>query len=62
MEIGSKCLFASILDIRTKKAKGKKLEKHEQEFYRDNRALIDLERKYSAEELEDKKALDDLLG
>lgn len=54
MEIGE-CLFSSVLSIRTKKAKGKKLEKWEQDYYRDNRDLIDLKKKKSAEE----KALQD---
>lgn len=35
-------LFASVLRIRSKKAKGKKLEKWEEDFYRENRHLIDL--------------------
>lgn len=34
-------LFASVLRIRSKKAKGKKLEKWEEEFYQDNKKLID---------------------
>ena len=41
MEIGES-LFSSVLNIRQKKAKGKKLEKYEQEFYRENRNLVDL--------------------
>lgn len=41
MEIGE-CQFSSILSIRSKKAKHKKLEKYEQEYYQDNRSLIDL--------------------
>lgn len=41
MEIGE-CQFSSILNIRSKKAKHKKLEKYEQEFYQENKALIDL--------------------
>jgi len=40
-EIGD-CAFANIVSIRSKKAKGKKLEKWEQEFYRENRDKIDL--------------------
>lgn len=40
-EIGD-CQFSSILGIRSKKAKHKKLEKYEQEFYQENKALIDL--------------------
>lgn len=35
-------LFANILSLRQKKAKGKKLEKWEKDFYKENRALIDL--------------------
>lgn len=35
MEIGE-CLFSTVLGIRDKKARGKKLEKHEQEFVRRN--------------------------
>lgn len=43
-------VFSSVLNIRQKKAKGKKLEKWEQDFYRDNKDLCDLRKKYSAEE------------
>lgn len=35
-------LFGSVLRIRQKKAKGKKLDKVEEEFYRENRKLVDL--------------------
>lgn len=53
MEIGES-LFASVVSIRQKKAKGKKLEKHEQEFYRENKTLIDFNKseKRSKEEQE----------
>lgn len=61
MEIGES-LFSQILNIRIKKAKGKKLEKWEQEFYRDNKTLIDLDVKYSEEELEEQKRLNALLN
>lgn len=37
-------LFASILHIRSKKSKRKKLENWEQEFYNENRHLIDFDR------------------
>jgi hypothetical protein len=50
MEIGGECLFSSILDIRRKKAKGKKLEKYEQEFYRTNKSAIDLKVRLSEED------------
>lgn len=49
MEIGD-CLFAQIVRIREKKAKGKKLDKSEQEFYRKNRDLVDIKRHYSEAE------------
>ena len=48
-EIGD-CLFAQIVRIRDKKAKGKKLDKSEQEFYRKNRSLIDIKTHYSEAE------------
>ena len=35
-------LLASVLHIRQKKAKGQKLEKWEQEFYKANKALVDM--------------------
>lgn len=41
MEIGE-CLFANILKIREKLASGKKLDASEQEWYRRNKAMIDL--------------------
>lgn len=44
MEIGES-LFSSVVNIRQKKAKGKKLEKYEQEFYNENKALIDFKQK-----------------
>ena len=34
-------LLASVLHVRSKKAKGKKLEKWEQEFYKENKSLVD---------------------
>jgi len=40
-EIGD-CFFAQIVNIRNKKARGKKLEKYEREFYNANRDAIDL--------------------
>lgn len=45
-EIGD-CLFAQIVRIRDKKAKGKQLDKSEREFYRKNKDLIDLKQKYT---------------
>lgn len=50
-EIGD-CLFAQIVQIRDKKAKGKKLNKEEREWYKHNREKVDFKTKYSAAEEE----------
>ena len=42
--------FSTVLGIRQKKAKGKKLEKWEQEFYQNNRQICDLRKRYTEEE------------
>lgn len=57
-EIGD-CLFAQIVNIRNKRAKGKKLDRGEQEFYRRNQKIIDLQNRYTAQ---DNAALDLWLG
>ena len=49
MEIGE-CTFSNMVSIRSKRQKGKKLEKWEEDFYRENRSKIDLPQKYSREE------------
>lgn len=56
MEIGE-CLFSQIINIRQKRASGKKLEKWEQEFYRANKDLIDLKAKYTEEEKAEQQRL-----
>jgi hypothetical protein len=48
-EIGEGIL-STVINIRHKKNRGRKLEKHEQEFYRENKQLIDLKTRYTAEE------------
>lgn len=53
-EIGE-CAFATVVSIRNKKARGKKLEKWEQEYYRENRNTVDIKPKLSEDE---KSALD----
>ncbi len=55
-EIGES-LFASILAVRQKKARGKPLEKQEQEFYRANKRLIDLEPNYTEDERAEQERL-----
>lgn len=59
-EIGES-LFASVLSIRLKKRKGKQLERYEQEFYRDNKGLIDLKKKKTQTEREALDAVNRLL-
>ena len=54
MEIGES-LFSEVINIRQKKAKGKKLEKWEQEFYRENKSLVDLKKKYTEAEIEEQE-------
>lgn len=56
METGE-CVFSSVVNIRQKRAKHKKLEKWEEEYYRENKAMIDLRTKLSEEE---QKAKDEL--
>ena len=49
-EIGD-CLFAQVVRIREKKAKGKALDKSDRDFYRKNRDLVDIKVHYT--EIED---------
>ena len=49
MEIGE-CTFSNIISIRSKRAKGKPLEKWEQEFYKENKKMIDLPHNLTEEE------------
>lgn len=55
-------LYSQVMNIRNKKAKNKKLEKWEREFYNEHKNLIDLKRKYSAEEQEEMERINKLLG
>ncbi|MCD8047113.1 MAG: bacteriophage Gp15 family protein [Clostridiales bacterium] len=57
LEISNDSLYSQVVCIRDKKSRGKKLEKLERQFYRENRALIDLKPRYSEEELAEKKRL-----
>lgn len=50
-EIGE-CTFSTIISIRSKKAKNKKLEKWEEEYIREHRKMVELPRKLTAEEEE----------
>lgn len=50
-EIGD-CTFAQIVRIRDKKAKGKKLDKAEQEWYKNNRKMVDMRQSFNDSEKE----------
>ena len=50
MEIGGDCLFSQIVSIRDKRARGKKLEKHERDWLRRNIEIVEFKTKYSDEE------------
>lgn len=60
MEIGEG-LFSNIIHIRQKKLKGKKLEKWEQEFYKENKHLIDFQQREKRSN-EEKEMLRDYFG
>ena len=60
MEIGES-LFSNIIHIRQKKQKGKKLEKWEQDFYNENKSLIDFKQKDQRSD-EEKEKLRDYFG
>lgn len=49
MEIGD-CTFAQIVRIRGMKAKGKSLDKADQEWYRQNRRLVDIRQEFTRDE------------
>lgn len=51
-EIDSKCLFAQVVQMRSKIAKRKKLDKADRDFYKANRDLIDFKKKYTTAENE----------
>ena len=61
MEIGEG-LYSQIIGIRQKKAKGRKLEKWEQEFYQANRSLIELKTKRQERPEDEKEELRKLFG
>jgi hypothetical protein len=45
-EIGD-CTFAQVVSIRKKKSKNQKLDKSDQEFYKQNKHLVDFKRQYT---------------
>ena len=58
MEIGES-QFSTVVGIRQKLSKKKKLETYEKEYYRQNKETVDLKKKISSEDMD---ALDELVG
>lgn len=54
--------YSQVLQLRQKRAKGKKLEKWEQEYWRNNKDLCVLRKRLSKEEREERDFLNELLG
>ena len=54
--------YATVLGLRGKKARGKKLEKHEQEYWRQNRAICEIKARYTEDELAEQERLKRILG
>ena len=54
--------LSTLVGVREKLSRGKKLEPHEQEYYRRNRSRVNLRKKYSASELAEQERLKKLLG
>ena len=61
MEIGEG-VYATVLSLRQKKAKGKKLEKYEREYWAENKRICLLRSKLTEEEQAEKERLKVLLG
>lgn len=54
-------LFAQIINIRSKQAHHKKLEKWENDFYKSNKEMVDLKKRYSAEQQAEMDFINNLL-
>lgn len=60
MEIGES-MFSQVVSLRKKRVQKKKLEKWEKEFYKENKSLCDLKKRYSREEQEEQERLKAIL-
>ncbi len=54
--------LSTLVGIRQKLKKGKKLDPHEAEYYRANKSMVDLKTRYSRQEQEQQRKLRQLLG
>ena len=55
-------LFTTVVSIRQKQAQRKPLEKWEKQFYEKNKDLVDIRKKYSAQEQAERDFINNLLG
>lgn len=53
--------LSTVVSLRDKLRRGKKLEQWEKDFYRDNKNTVDIRKRYSKEELEQQEKLKRLL-
>ncbi|MBQ4197958.1 MAG: hypothetical protein II659_08970 [Bacteroidales bacterium] len=60
MELGD-CTYSTVLTIRTKQNKGKKLESYERDFYNANKNIVDIKPRLSKEEKEQEEWLNNFL-
>lgn len=54
--------LSTVIAIRNKLRRGEKLEKWEKDFYRENKKAVDIQKRYSPEELQQQKQLEELLN
>ena len=54
--------LSTMVSLRDKLRRGKKLEKWERDFYQKNKERVDLKKRYSAEELAEQERLKAILG
>lgn len=54
--------YATILGLRGKKARGKKMEKDEKDFWNHNRDICELKKRYTEEEIAEQDRLNKILG
>lgn len=62
MSIDKKSTYATVLGLRSKKAKNKKLEKWERDFWNSNQNICKLKKKLSQEEIAERERLNNLLN
>ena len=53
--------LSAIVSIRDKLRRGKALEKWEKDFYRENKERVDMKKRYSAQELEERARIEEML-